>query len=256
MDDKTIFFCRVANMAGAKGIWVVNSAENDGGDKWHIIGAPADADSVLSIGGVEPSSGYHVSFSSFGPTEDDRMKPNVSALGIAAVAGASGLKQKAGTSFSSPLVAGFAACAWQSNPDLTNMELFRELEKSGHLYPYFDYAHGFGIPQASYFVDQAKTMEPSFEITNSDGFIKVKISSESFRPGQRKAYETEGAEKYYPPMQDFLFYHVQLPIGRLDEYFVLKVTQRDVLKINPDKFEKGTIIRVFYKGYMEEYTVE
>ena len=58
-----------------------------------------------------------------------------------------------GTSFSSPLVAGFVACAWQTRPQLKAMELKAEIEKSADLYPYFDYQYGYGVPQAGYFIN-------------------------------------------------------------------------------------------------------
>ena len=43
-----------------------------------------------------------------------------------------GVHETQGTSFSSPLVAGFAACAWQSDTSLTNMQLFKKLEESAN----------------------------------------------------------------------------------------------------------------------------
>ncbi|MFT5725227.1 MAG: serine protease AprX, partial [Bacteroidia bacterium] len=59
MDGVTSLVSRAANMAASKGIVVVNSAGNDGSDKWKNVGAPADADSVLSIGGISPRTGIH-----------------------------------------------------------------------------------------------------------------------------------------------------------------------------------------------------
>ena len=256
MDGKTSFVTRAANMAASKGILVVNSAGNEGNDDWHIMGAPADADSVLSIGGIDPLTGYHVRFSSFGPTEDDRMKPNVSAMGITAAASRKGgLKQVLGTSFSSPLVAGFAACAWQASPGLTNMELHEKIQQSAHLYPYFDYAHGFGMPQATFFTDSIEEVKPTFEIVE-DGMIQVKITTEAYRPGLRKTYPNGKPMDYFPPYDDYLYYHIQLPYSRLDEYFVIAVSQREVLSLDPENYEQGTVIRVWYKNYTEAYTVD
>ena len=80
MDGKTSLVARAANMAAAKGILVVNAAGNEGGDDWKFIGTPADADSVLSVGGVSPETNIHIPYSSFGPTSDKRMKPNVCAF--------------------------------------------------------------------------------------------------------------------------------------------------------------------------------
>jgi hypothetical protein len=69
-----------ADIAASKGILVVNAAGNEGNGIWRYIGAPADADSVMTVGGVD-RRGVKANFSSFGPTRDGRIKPNVSARG-------------------------------------------------------------------------------------------------------------------------------------------------------------------------------
>jgi hypothetical protein len=80
MDGNTTVITRGADMAASKGILVVNSAGNSGGGSWQYIGAPADGDSVFSIGAVDPS-GYYAYFSSTGPTYDGRIKPTVAGQG-------------------------------------------------------------------------------------------------------------------------------------------------------------------------------
>ena len=146
MDGKSTIVSRAASMAARKGMLVVNAAGNDGDEDWEYIGAPADADSVLTVGGINPRTGAPISFTSFGPTADQRRKPNVSAFGIAAVASKKGLELVPGTSFASPLIAGLAACIWQENPEMTNMDVFQRIERAGHLFPYFDYSNGYGVP--------------------------------------------------------------------------------------------------------------
>ncbi|MFT4879140.1 MAG: serine protease AprX, partial [Flavobacteriales bacterium] len=148
MDGKTAPVSKAATWAAKKGILVVNAVGNDGDTKWKFIGAPADADSVLSVGGIDPYNYFPANFTSLGPTSDGRMKPNVVAFGFAKCATPKGLRTLSGTSFSSPLIAGFAACTWQANQTLTNMEIFDLIEQSGQLYPYYDYSVGFGVPQA------------------------------------------------------------------------------------------------------------
>ncbi len=169
--DGTSYVARAANMAARKGMLVVCSAGNEADDNtWQYIVTPSDADSALCIGGITHSlTDYeHISFASFGPTADGRQKPNLCA--IAHVKAASPQNDTAynnvyGTSFSCPLVAGFAACAWQTNRDMTNMQLFDALQYSADLYPYCDYAFGYGVPQASYFVgtqQRPSYPEPTF----------------------------------------------------------------------------------------------
>lgn len=172
--DGTSYVARAANLAARKGILVVNSAGNEADDNtWMYIITPSDADSVLCIGGIERTlTEYnHISFASVGPSADGRQKPNLCAFGHA-MAAATGSDHAYnlvyGTSFSCPLVAGFAACAWQASPGLTNMQLFDALQRSADLYPYCDYTFGYGVPQASYFVGQAKAAVPTFRFEEVD----------------------------------------------------------------------------------------
>lgn len=162
MDGRSLV-SRAANIAARKGILVCNSAGNSGDDtNWKIIGAPADADSILSIGGINPSlTNYsHISFSSYGPTADGRLKPNVCNFGYAECADAyndTATTFAAGTSFSSPLTTGFCACALQlfrqRGYGTGAMQMKSYVEQSADLYPYYDYALGYGVPQASFFIN-------------------------------------------------------------------------------------------------------
>ena len=179
--DGTSFVAKAGNMAARKGILVCNSAGNEGTDRqWRTITTPSDADSVLCVGGIEHSlTEYsHISFSSYGPSADGRQKPNVVAFGHARTANVtsnSAYHYVDGTSFSCPLVAGFAACAIQAMPGKSVMEMFHEIERSGDLYPYCDYAFGYGVPQASYFVSEkpAKPSKPTFRFVEQDDSVKV-----------------------------------------------------------------------------------
>jgi serine protease AprX len=243
MDGKTSLVARAGNLAAKKGILVVNAAGNDGDNDWEFVGTPADADSVLSVGGIDPWTNYHISFSSFGPTSDGRMKPNVCAVAHVTAASKDGMASMDGTSFASPLTAGFAACAWQIAKDMTNMQLFAEIEKSGSLYPYFDYAHGYGIPQASYFTDTTISYnEQTFSFYDmDDGNVEVKI-----HPGFLDTdKDTEGA---------MLYYNIQESDGKLKEYNVLSVYQEKVLSLKKSDFTKGCKLNVYYKGYTDSYS--
>lgn len=170
------YVAKAGNMAARRGILVCNSAGNEGSDKtWRTIITPSDADSVLCVGGISNSlSKYeHISFSSYGPSADGRQKPNVVAFGHAYTANTGSSNDKYhfvdGTSFSCPLVAGFAACALQAKPGLTAMQLFHEIEKSADLYPYCDYTFGYGVPQAGYFTGNRKPVAPTFKLEKTDG---------------------------------------------------------------------------------------
>lgn len=253
MDGQKSLVTRAANMAAKKGILVVNSAGNSGSDKWKIMGAPADADSVLSVGGVVPNKHYHTSFSSFGPTADKRMKPNVTAYGHVYAASPSGMSKTQGTSFSSPLVAGFAACALQASPGIKNMDLFKAIEKSGHLYPYYDYAHGFGIPNAAFFTDDIAIKDElvkTFELKKESGIYKVIIDRDIFVELASKSENTSFIDT------DYLFYHIQNNEGYLKSYAVIKVKEREVLKLHSHDFQEGDTLRIYYKGYLLNKTFD
>jgi len=147
MDGNTTIITRAADMAAAKGMLVINSAGNEGDDTWHYITAPADGDSVLTIGAVD-SLRQHAFFSSYGPSADGRVKPNVAIMGQAtAYAGTdSSFYRGNGTSFSAPVLSGMAACLWQAFPQKSNMEIFHAIEQSAHLYHNPNDQLGFGIP--------------------------------------------------------------------------------------------------------------
>jgi len=125
----------------------VNSAGNSGTDSWRFIGAPADGDSVLTIGAVTSERNY-AAFSSRGPSADGRIKPNVCAMGQQSVLVVSSgdVARSNGTSFSSPILAGMAACLWQAHPSATAMEIFKAIEQSADQYENPDDFKGFGIP--------------------------------------------------------------------------------------------------------------
>lgn len=147
MDGNTALISRAADWAAARGILVVSSAGNEGGVKWKYIAAPADADSIMSVGAV----GYeekHAYFSSYGPSSDGQTKPDVAAVGYGTVVvdPDGKIRYQSGTSFSSPLVCGFVASCWQAFPDLNNMQLIEAIRKSSSQAGQPDDKLGYGIP--------------------------------------------------------------------------------------------------------------
>ncbi len=147
MDGNTTPVTIAADMASSKGILVVNSAGNSGTNDWHYISAPADADSILTVGAVDKNRKYAI-FSSKGPSVDGRVKPNVCTMGMAAFVANSvgGVTSGNGTSFSSPIMAGMAACLWQAHPNSSHMDIIRAIEQSSDLCTSPDTLMGYGIP--------------------------------------------------------------------------------------------------------------
>ena len=147
LDGQTSWISRGANIAASKGMLVINSAGNYGAGAWYHIGMPADADSVLAVGALWADSTVSW-FSSRGPTADGRVKPNVMAQGVQTrLANVNNTMMTGnGTSFSGPIIAGLAACLWQTQPMATSMQVFRAIEESAHLYNTPNDSLGFGIP--------------------------------------------------------------------------------------------------------------
>ena len=148
MDGQTSLASKAADIAFSKGLMIVSSAGNSGNNQWRYIGTPADARGVLAVGATD-EFGDHAIFSSFGPTADGRVKPNVAALGqsipIASIYSYN-VHESNGTSFSSPLIAGMVAALWQSFPHKTNKEIFDAIEASGNNKDELNYNLGHGLP--------------------------------------------------------------------------------------------------------------
>ena len=232
--DGTSYVAKAANKAVEKGILVCNSAGNEGDDeRWMTIITPADAENVLCVGGINDDlENYrHISFSSYGPSADKRLKPNVVAFGHAKVAKPSGgFTEADGTSFSSPLTAGFCACAWQTRRDLTALQMKAEIEKSADLYPYFDYAYGYGVPQAAYFTGDQKPAERSFDLVQEKDGVKIVVPE--IIKNQDVFINVEGAD------------------GVLLGYYKVHPDSTGIKLMNND-FGQGKKLNVSYNGFYD-----
>ncbi|MEQ9219540.1 MAG: S8 family peptidase [Cyclobacteriaceae bacterium] len=150
LDGETAIVTWAATKAAAKGMVVVVSGGNSGNKSWKYVTPPGDAEGILVVGSVN-AQGERASFSSLGPTSDGRIKPDVMALGSpATVFDGSGYPDRvtygSGTSFSSPLIAGFAAAIWQANPEWTSQEVINAIKYSGNMALSPDVEMGYGIP--------------------------------------------------------------------------------------------------------------
>lgn len=250
MDGKSVYVSRMATLAARKGILVVNAAGNDGDNDWEVIGAPADADSILSVGGISPGTRLHIDFSSYGPTFDGRMKPNVVSFGEVITAGKKSVKKAYGTSFAAPLVSGFAACVMQLHPEWDNMKVYDEIQKSGHLYPYYDYAHGFGVPQASYFIGEKNEIKQSFTFVEYEDDVQIQLV-------ERDGEETESLKSApFGQSEDdhYLYYHIaSRETGKIRKYAVLNMSSDFSFSISLDDLKEDEVIKAHYRGYTNEY---
>jgi serine protease AprX len=139
---------RAADLGARKGMLIVCANGNDGASAWHYLGTPADADSVLAVGAVNAASAV-AAFSSYGPSSDGQIKPDVAAMGVnVTVANAStGLPGfNSGTSFATPITAGLTSCLWQAFPEANNMGIITALREAATIYTTPDDRIGYGIP--------------------------------------------------------------------------------------------------------------
>jgi subtilisin family serine protease len=134
-------------MLARKGIILVNSAGNSGMGPWKKITFPADADDILTVGAVNYDK-KNAPFCGVGPTQDNRVKPDVMALGSPAslISGRGTVIRDMGTSFSTPIVAGLVACLWQALPNKTALEIITLVRQASSQYQEPDNIYGYGIP--------------------------------------------------------------------------------------------------------------
>jgi hypothetical protein len=147
MDGKTTMCATGARMAAKKGLLIFNANGNEGTNTWHFLITPADADSILAVGAVT-STGVVGSFSSYGPSADGRVKPDVSSIGVAAIVQNTNntIGTSNGTSFACPNMAGLGTCLWQGFPEFNNARIVRALKEAGTIYTAPNNRIGYGIP--------------------------------------------------------------------------------------------------------------
>lgn len=147
MNGNTAFITKGLNRAVTRGMICVTSAGNSGNSPWQYIAAPADAANSLTVGAID-NAGTYASFSSRGPTSDNRIKPDVVAKGLnsTVVASNGSLGTASGTSFSSPIMAGLVTCLWQAFPQMTNFQIMNLVKQSSSLFNNPNNNLGYGIP--------------------------------------------------------------------------------------------------------------
>ena len=147
MNGNTTIAAIGADLAAKKGILFVIAAGNEGGSAWHYIMTPADGDSVLAVGAVN-TNGAVGSFSSYGPSSDGQVKPDVASVGVNAMvqSTANTVATGSGTSFACPNMAGLSSILWQAFPEVNNMRIARALREAGSIGSAPNDRIGYGVP--------------------------------------------------------------------------------------------------------------
>lgn len=148
MDGNTTIVTIAADMAAYNGIAVATAQGNNGNLGEGSLLAPADGDSVIACGAVDPN-GYLASFSALGPTYDGRIKPEVCAQGVSTVCADpgdfSGYTTAGGTSLSTPLLGGACAVLLSAHPNWTPMMVREALMMTADRSDEPDNDYGWGI---------------------------------------------------------------------------------------------------------------
>jgi subtilisin family serine protease len=202
MDGRTTISAKGAQVATKKGLLIVCSAGNSGPA---YIRTPCDADSILCIGATDTNS-VKASFSSVGPSSDQRVKPDVSAIGQRAfcVDNDGDIRTCNGTSFSSPLTCGMVACLIQAHPLLTMMDFVNSVRQGASQFATPDSLLGYGIPTAC----TADSILTFLELTTVVKEIDEEMSFNLY-PNPSKNYITINSDKF---MEHVGFYSLD---GRL-----------------------------------------
>lgn len=147
MNGNTTISAIGADLAAKKGILFVSAAGNEGGKPWHYILTPADGDSVLAVAAVSTNGDVGV-FSSYGPSSDGQVKPDVASVGVGAMVQSTinTVGTSNGTSFACPNMAGLSAILWQGFPEVNNMRIVKALREAGSIASAPNDRIGYGIP--------------------------------------------------------------------------------------------------------------
>lgn len=149
-----------------KGLSIVVSAANerdqiqcgiDGRSGFNTITAPGTAKNVITVGAIDKDR-VMSEFSSYGPTKDGRLKPEITGLGVSVYSTTPRnlYGTLSGTSMSAPAISGLLALAteryrsWiggEPTPALLKALLLNTATDLGNRGP--DYAYGFGLPNAA-----------------------------------------------------------------------------------------------------------
>jgi len=115
---------RMANEMMRSGVTLFIAAGNSGGTA--TIGTPGSAEDVITVGSLDKNTAIAI-YSSQGPTEEGRVKPNIAFVGSSVNAPdantGDGYVALSGTSMATPGAAGVAVLMYQANPDLSPFDV-------------------------------------------------------------------------------------------------------------------------------------
>ncbi len=166
VNGRSSMITKTAQMAAEKGMLIVSAAGNDGHKKWEILSLPSDAKDILTVGAVRFDDWSKIYYSSIGPEKLDYVKPDV------------GCFASNGTSFSAPVITGLAACIWEYDSTLSNIEVMDIIKSGSHLAENPNNYIGYGVPDGKKIISILNQGKPKslFKSINSDqDYIEIEI---------------------------------------------------------------------------------
>ncbi|MBL3656073.1 S8 family serine peptidase [Fulvivirga sediminis] len=162
---------RAASIAAKKkGMIIIVSAGNDGGNKFKVVSLPADAEGVITVGATGYQEWNKQFYSAIGPEALSYVKPDLSCFSAS------------GTSFSAPIITGLIASIKGAHPTLSHKTLIKMLKASCHLHDFPNNYIGSGVPNAHHLLSLiAKEPSPvsSETITSKTSEIKITLTNDN-----------------------------------------------------------------------------
>ena len=246
MDGNTAVTTIAVDIAAGLGVVCVTAAGNSGNNDWYYIIAPADADSVISVGAVS-SSGQIVSFSSHGPTADNRIKPEVCARGRQTWCvnpnSTTNYTQLSGTSLACPLVGGVAALIIQANPYWTAMEIRDAIMMTSSMSDSANNDYGHGIVNAAAAMEYNITSNIDFTAITPIEYSVLKAYPNPFNPSLSIEIEIESISHVKVDILSYNGSHITTIFDRIPS------TRAQYIEWNPKGVSSGIyFVSLIVKG--------
>jgi len=135
-EDESV--ARMANEMARAGIALFIAAGNNGVSAQ--IGTPGSAEDVITVGALDKGEAPGIAiYSSQGPTEEGRIKPNIAYVGSSVMSveanSVTGYTDMSGTSMATPGAAGVAALMYQANPELSPFDVRNIMQETAEYRP-------------------------------------------------------------------------------------------------------------------------
>ena len=135
-EDESV--ARMANEMARAGIALFIAAGNNGVSAQ--IGTPGSAEDVITVGALDKGDDPGIAiYSSQGPTEEGRIKPNIAYVGSSVMSvesnSGTGYTDMSGTSMATPGAAGVAALMYQANPELSPFDVRNIMQETAEYRP-------------------------------------------------------------------------------------------------------------------------